>query len=46
MPMTIGAVSSVGAAISSIAAKIVECKYDVKNIYMTSVKNHINNLLK
>ena len=42
--MITGAVSITGGVISSIVAKIVEYKYNVKSTYMISVKNHISNL--
>lgn len=42
--MITGAVSITGVVISSIVAKIVEYKYNVKSTYMISVKNHISNL--
>ena len=42
--MITGAVSITGVVISSIVAKIVEYKYNVKKSYMISGKNHISNL--
>lgn len=44
--MITGAVSITGVVISSIVAKIVEYKYNVKSTYMISVKNHISNCSK
>ncbi|MBO5470084.1 MAG: hypothetical protein J6A03_10160 [Lachnospiraceae bacterium] len=42
--MITGAVSITGVVISSIVAKIVEYKYNVKSTYMISGKNRISNL--
>ena len=44
--MITGSVSIIGVIISSIFAKIVEYRFNVKNICMIKEKNHTNNLLK